>query len=103
MVKTIEIELFLAEAVSKLDHPLNDEVLRFAASSLLVPREYEFVRARGCLHCGSVDMENLKQGAFGRQTDDPHEWPYSCPAGDMLLFQCKMCGNFSEFVFRFRL
>ena len=103
MASKIEIELTLSDALAERDERPDDTALDMLASVFLIPREYEYVRAKGCLNCGGNDLEKLMQKAL---TFDGHPdlsaWPYSSPCGDSLLYQCNGCGGESEFVFWFR-
>jgi hypothetical protein len=97
-----EFELCLSEAIAEAEaHPSAEELNR-RASGFLVPKEYELARQQGCAKCGSSRLRMLEQSTIPPRRSDPAAWPYSCPAGDRLIFLCGVCGEESEFIFRFR-
>jgi hypothetical protein len=97
----VEVNLSLAEAFPGREPP-DEATLDFRAmSTFLIEKEYEYVAARGCIVCGNTHLRQIMQKALTTGHPRPAEWPYSGPAGDLLLYECGGCGNTSEFVFWF--
>jgi hypothetical protein len=95
----MEYVLSLAEALERVPDKPPEHVLRFAASSFLVPLEYQIIRRTPCPRCASTKWKYVVQAAL--PSKEGQDWPYFGPAGDEHQCGCEGCGHALTFTFRF--
>jgi hypothetical protein len=87
----MDFVLTLAEGLKRLEQPVSPDALKYLASSIIVPLEYETLNRIQCPQCSKHTWERLVQFAVPAKPN--MDWPFLGPGGDRLDCQCKNCGH----------